>query len=119
MLRIMSTANGGYPRIHIEGAPAKAWIEHQAWRHGSPDWTLWYERQGRLARGKCQLRLEIESRLRAWLLEHHRLPLRTLSFEELRLIAEGKGSAARRAHSRSLSILMPRLDTPRIPYFSS
>jgi hypothetical protein len=109
MLRIASNSGSAYPRIYIDGVSARAWIEHKPWQHGSTDWTLWYERQGQLARGKCQLRLEIESRLRAWLLEHYRLPLRTLSFEEFRLMAEGKGSSARHAHSRSLTTNPPTL----------
>jgi hypothetical protein len=119
MLRIESALGGGYPRICIDGMPAKAWIEHQAWRYGSTDWTLWYERQGRLARGKCQLRVEIESRLRAWLMRHHRVPLATLSYEELRLIAEGQAPEVRRLHAYNADTLMPRSDTPRGPYLSS
>lgn len=119
MLRIDSTTSGAYPHIHIVEAPAKAWIEHQAWRYGSTDWTLWYERQGRLARGKCQLRLEIESRLRAWLLDCYRIPLATLSFEELRLIAEGKAQEARRLHKRCSDVLMPRRHASAIFYPSS
>jgi hypothetical protein len=118
MLRIVPKPGGGHPRIHIDGAPAKAWIEHRPWRHGSTDWQLWYERQGRLGRGKCQLRLEIESRLRAWLLRHHRMPLATLSFEELRLIAEGKGGEARRAHAGGFDPLPRRTDSNLVPHAS-
>ena len=51
---------------------------------------LWFESGGRLARGKCQLRLEIESKLKAWLLQRCGVPLSTLSYEELRLVAEGR-----------------------------
>ena len=72
-----------YPHILIEGVPVKAWIEHRPWRYGTTDWQLWYERGGRLARGKCQLRLEIESKLRSWLLRECKMPLSTLSYSEL------------------------------------
>lgn len=105
MLRIVPSVAASYPLIRIDGAPAKAWIEHKPWRHGSTDWTLWYEHRGRPARGKCQLRLEIESRLRAWLLRHHRLRLATLSFDELRLLAGGKGREASWGRSHSLDPL--------------
>ena len=119
MLRIEPTASSDHPRIHIDGVLVKAWIEHQAWRHGSTDWTLWYERDGRLARGKCQLQLEIESRLRAWLLRRRHAPLATLSFDELRLIADGKAGEARRIHARGIDGLMHRLETPAIPRLSN
>jgi hypothetical protein len=100
MLRITSNSDGAYPRICIDGAPAKAWIEHKPWQYGSTDWTLWYEHRGQLARGKCQLRLEIESRLRAWLLRRYRLRLGTLSFDELRRVAAGEGNRVVKEHPR-------------------
>ena len=119
MLRIEPKARGGYPHIRIDGVPAKAWIEHKPWRHGSTDWTLWYERQGRLARGKCQLRLEIESRLRSWLLLVSGMPLHALTYAEPRLITEGRIPEARRLHARGRDTLMRRPDTPPVPYLSS
>ena len=118
MLRIDPRPTGGHLRVHIDGVPAKAWIEHQPWRHGSPDWTLWYERHGRLARGKCQLRLQIESQLRSWLLRVSGMPLHTLTYTELRLIAEGKIPEARRLHVRGCDTLMHRPETAPIPYAS-
>jgi hypothetical protein len=42
--------------------PTTAWIEYHPTFKSSLDWTLWFERQGRYARGKCQLRLLIESK---------------------------------------------------------
>ena len=39
---------------------------------------------------KCPLRLEIESRLRSWLLRVSGMPLHTLTYIELRLVTEGK-----------------------------
>lgn len=88
-----------FPRLYIKGIPAIAWIEHKPWRPGG-QWELWIERNGRLSRAKCQLQLEIESRLRAWLLRTVHLPLRALTFDELRLIAEGDCQKVRQAHRR-------------------
>lgn len=119
MLEAVYRPGAPFPRLYVRGAPAKAWIEHQRWRHGSPDWQLWIERGGTLSRAKCQLRLEIESKLRAWLLRTCRAPLSTLSFEELRLVAEGKIRDARRAHAGSIDTLMHRPDTPPVPHLSS
>jgi hypothetical protein len=87
MLRIVTSPGAAYPHIHIDGVPVKAWIEHRPWRYRSTDWQLWFERGGRLARGKCQQRLEIESKLKAWLLQRCGVPLSTLSYEELRRLA--------------------------------
>jgi hypothetical protein len=44
------------------------------------------------------------------------VPLYTLTYEELRLIAEGKVREALRIHVRGLDTLMHRTDTPPIPY---
>ena len=57
---------------------------------------------------KCPLRLEVESRLRAWLLRVSGLPLHTLTYTELRLITEGKIAEAKRLHVRGHDILMHR-----------
>ena len=119
MLRIASTPLKAFPRLLIQGVRATAWIEHKPWRYGHPDWQLWIERDGRLSRGKCPLRLEIESRLRSWLLRELKIPLSTLSYTELRLIAEGRGEEARRIHAYSINTLMPRLETPPIPHVSA
>ena len=115
MLRILSSPGAAYPRIHIDGVPVKAWIEHKPWQYGSTDWQLWFERGGRLARGKCQLRLEIESKLKAWLLQRCGVPLSTLSYEELHLIAGGKVPEALRLHARGLNTLTPQVDKPAHP----
>jgi hypothetical protein len=118
MLRAATNLRSAYPRLFIDGVPVKAWIEHKPWQYGSTDWTLWYERRGQLARGKCQLRLEIESRLRAWLLRHQRVPLSTLSFEELRLIAEGQSREALQVRTRSHDPLHHRAET-LVPHVSA
>ena len=65
---------------------------------------------------KCPLRLEIESRLRSWLLRVSGMPLHTLTYAELRLITEGKIAAARRLHVRGRDTLEPRLETAPIPH---
>ena len=118
MLRVVPNPAVTYPRIHVDGVPVKAWIEHKPWRYGSTDWQLWFERGGRLARGKCQLRLEIESKLRSWLLRQCGVPLGTLSYEELRLVAEGKIREALRLHAHGIDILIPRSFPPPIPNVS-
>ena len=120
MLQIAPTARNEFPRLFIRGVPATAWIQRKLPPHRGTDWMLWFERQGRQAHGKCPLRLEIESRLRSWLLREFKMPLSTLSYEELRLIAEGKGSEARRIHAHGLDILMPpRRETSPIPHISA
>jgi len=118
MLEAVYRPGAPFPRLYVRGVPAVAWIEHRAWRHGAPDWQLWIERGGALSRAKCQLRLEIESKLRAWLLQTCRAPLSTLSFEELRLVAEGKIHEARRAHAGGRDTLMHRPDTPPVSCLS-
>src|SRR4051794_20269101 len=77
MLQVASTARNEVPRLLLQGVPASAWIERKPWLYGSTDWQLWIERNGRLTRGKCPLRLEIESRLRSWLLREFKMPLTT------------------------------------------
>jgi len=98
---------------------AKAWIEHKPWRYGGTDWQLWIERGGTVTRAKCPLRIELESLLRSWLLRECKMPLHTLSYTELRLIAEGKHEEARRLHAHGLNLLMPRIEPAPIPHVSS
>jgi hypothetical protein len=96
----LSPTPSSHPRLCLRGAPTTAWIEYHPTFKGALDWTLWFERQGHYARGKCQLRLLIESKLRSWLLQQCGVPLFTLTYEELRLIAEGKIPEAKRLHVR-------------------
>lgn len=120
MLRVVSKGDAACPTIAVEGLPVKALIAHKPWQHGSPDWELWFEHRGRMAHGKCQLRLLIESKLRAWLLEHYGMPLATLSFEELRLIAIGKGTDARRLHAGHVAPhLLPHRASATVPHASA
>ena len=67
---------------------------------------------------KCPLRLEIESRLRSWLLLVSGMPLHTLTYTELRLITEGRINEAHRLHIRGHDTLMHRPDTPPMRYAS-
>jgi hypothetical protein len=116
MLEISSTTSS-HPRLFLRGVPTTAWIEYHPTFKSSLDWTLWFERQGRFAHGKCQLRLLIESKLRSWLLQECGVPLFTLTYEELRLIAEGKVRDALRLHVRGHDTLMHRLDARPMPSF--
>jgi hypothetical protein len=118
MLEISPTPSS-HPRLFLRGVPTTAWIEYHPTFKSSLDWTLWFERQGRYARGKCQLRLLIESKLRSWLLQECGVPLYTLTYEELRLIAEGKVREALRIHVRGHDTLMHRIETTPIPHGSA
>lgn len=97
---VVSLAHGrALPRLNIRGVPVTAWIEPRVGGPGMADWTLWVERHGRPSCAKTPTRLEIESRLRAWLLRRYHRPLATLSFARLRQIAEAE--VARRLKPRT------------------
>jgi hypothetical protein len=105
-----------YPRLYLQGVPAKAWIEHRSWHLRGFDWELWIERNGKMTKAKCPMRLEVESRLRSWLLRVSGMPLHSLTYIQLRLITEGKIQKARRLHVRGHDTLMHRSETSPIPY---
>jgi hypothetical protein len=115
MLQIDPAIQTAYPRLYLQGVKAAAWIDHRSWHLRGCDWQLWIERKGRMTSAKCPLRLEVESRLRAWLLRVSGLPLHTLTYTELRLITEGKIAEAKRLHVRGHDILMHRPETAPIP----
>ncbi len=115
MLQIDQDIMTGYPSLNLQGVRAAAWIEHRSWHLRGLDWQLWIERKGRMTGAKCPLRLEIESRLRSWLLRVSGMPLNTLTYTQLRLIAEGKIPEARRLHVRGHDTLMHRPETAPIP----
>ena len=115
MLHIDPAPHNPYPRLHLQGVRATAWIEHRSWHLRGVDWQLWIERNGRMTSAKCPLRLEIESRLRSWLLRVSGLPLHTLTYTQLRLITEGKIAEAKRLHVRGHDTLMHRPETAPIP----
>jgi hypothetical protein len=123
MLEAIPNPGTAFPRLRSCRRVYRKWVE--AWivhkepdRAGGIDWQLWIERKGRMTTAKCPLRLEIESRLRSWLLRVSGMPLNTLTFTQLRLITEGKISEARRLHVRGLDTLMHRLGTTPIPTIS-
>jgi hypothetical protein len=116
MLQIASTPHSGYPRLLLQGVRAAAWIDHKSWHLRGVDWQLWVERKGRMTSAKCPIRLEIESRLRSWLLQVCGMPLHTLTYTELRLITEGKVAEAKRLHVRGHDTLMHRTDTAPISF---
>jgi hypothetical protein len=117
MLKIDLSIQTPYPRLLLQGVRGPAWIEHRSWHLRGVDWQLWIERKGRMTCAKCPLRLEIESRLRSWLLRVSGMPLHTLTYTELRLITEGKIPEARRLHVRGHDTLMHRPDTRPMPAF--
>jgi hypothetical protein len=116
MLQIDPAIMTGYPRLHLRGVRAKAWIDHKSWHLRGIDWQLWVERNGRMTSAKCPLQLEIESLLRSWLLRVSGIPLHTLTYTQLRLITEGKIAEAKRLHVRGYDILMHRPETKQAPY---
>ena len=119
MLQIDPAIQTAYPRLYLQGVKAAAWIDHRSWHLRGCDWQLWIERKGRMTSAKCPLRLEIESRLRSWLLRVSGLPLHTLTYTELRLITEGKILEAKRLRVRGRDTLMHRPETAPIPYGSA
>ena len=92
MLSLRHNGFEGELRLYIRYEGTEAWISQVLRQH--PDqkinWVIWVRKNpGLPARtGKSPLRLEIESRLRAWLLRRYRRCLFTLDFADLRRIAE-------------------------------
>jgi hypothetical protein len=117
MLQIDPSIQTSYPRLHLQGMRAPAWIDHRSWHLRGVDWQLWVERDGRMTSAKCPLRLEIESRLRSWLLRVSGMPLHTLTYAELRLITEGRIAEAKRLHVRGHDTHLHRPDTRPTPAF--
>ena len=122
MLEAIPNPGTAFPRLRTCLRVYRVWVE--AWivhkepdRAGEIDWELWIERNGKLSRAKCQLRLEVESLLRSWLLRVGGMPLHTLTYTQLRLIAEGKSLEARRLHVRGHDTLMHRPETAPIAAF--
>src|SRR5215213_4857425 len=62
MLTAVPTPVAGRHNLRVNIPGPEAWIMRKAWSR-VPDWELWIERKGRLSRGQCQQRLDIESRL--------------------------------------------------------
>jgi hypothetical protein len=124
MLEAVHNLGSSFPRLcmlqRVDQTWIEAWIVHKTPdRVGGIDWELWVKRNGAFSRSKCQLRLAVESRLRSWLLRECGMPLNTLTYIELRLIAEGKRQEARRIHARGIDTLTHRFETPPIPHISA
>ena len=87
-------------RLHIRYDGAEAWISRIPRRFPDQriDWQLWVRpKPGHPAyASKSPLRLEIESKLRAWLLRRYRRCLRTLDFAALCAIALRETTASSR-----------------------
>ena len=100
MLTLRHNGFEGETRLYILVPRGEAWIARVPRR--SPEercnWRLWVRHGSGIPprTGKSPLQLEIESRLRAWLLRRYRRPLFTLTFEELCTLAEREGRAALR-----------------------
>ena len=83
----------GEPRLYIRhpALPVEAWIERSRspTPHSGADWILWYRRAPHQPAHmhKSQLRLEIESALRSWLLRTYRRRLYSLNFGDLCALA--------------------------------
>src|SRR4051794_41456025 len=56
MLQIDHAIMTGYPRLHLRGVRATAYIDHRSWHLRGIDWQLWVERNGRMTSAKCPLR---------------------------------------------------------------
>ncbi len=97
----VARSHDGEPRIYLRhpALSAEAWIERSRSVTSYPgaDWVLWYrytQRQQACAH-KSQLRLEIESVLRAWLLHTYRRRLYAMSFGDLCALAQASRRRAR------------------------
>ncbi len=80
--------------IRSRDISAEAWISQgipdgayaSSARHGS-DWVLWVRQGQRLTLENCPARLQVQSLLRAWLIQRYRRPLFLMRFDELHRIA--------------------------------
>jgi hypothetical protein len=97
MLSAQRDSHTGQRWLFIRQKLCEAWISPSpSVRPGASDWLLWIRRGDCPSLAKCQLRLEIESRLRAWLLQRFHRRLSELSFAELWAIAQGKHPTPKR-----------------------
>src|SRR4051794_16788159 len=106
-------------QLDIESHYGRAWIEHypklgeNLERLGEiPDWRLWVEVPGKRASlSKSPTRLLIESQLRAWVLRQSKRCLATLTFDELKRLAQGLSApAAKTVMRRRTSVEPPAWD---------
>ena len=96
----VTRSHDGEPRLYVRhpALSAEAWMarSRSLASYPGPDWVVWYRHAPNrpACAFKSQLRLEIESVLRAWLLRTHRRRLYDLAFRDLCALAE----APRRYH---------------------
>jgi hypothetical protein len=106
MLHAWRHPHTGELRLYIQGVSVEAWIsqekpaglQHPSVRHGE-DWVLWVRHGKTLTLENCPARLQVQSVLRAWLLQTYHRPLFAMRFGELHRIAQLQG--ARSVHLRS------------------
>ena len=85
----------GEIRLYVRHA--EAWISPEVPTGAGGGWVLWVRHGRAYTTAPCQRRLEVESRLRAWLLRRYRRRLADLSFTELAAIAARVSDVRRRA----------------------
>jgi hypothetical protein len=98
MLRLSNNQH----QLDIQSQYGRAWIEHYPRLSGElqrlgeiPDWRLWLHEPGKApSLSKSPTRLLIESQLRAWVLRQSKRCLVTLSFNELKRLAQGRKTPA-------------------------
>jgi hypothetical protein len=97
MLRLSNNQH----QLDIQSQYGRAWIEHypklgdNLERLGEiPDWRLWVERQRKPSLSKSPTRLLIESQLRSWVLRQSKRCLITLTYDELKRLAQGLAAPA-------------------------
>jgi hypothetical protein len=90
MLHAWRHPHTGELRLYIRGVSVDAWIAPRTPLPFSPssalhgrDWVLWVRQGNRMTLEKCPARLEVQSLLRAWLLQRYRRPLFLMSFDQL------------------------------------
>ncbi len=92
MLREWHHPKTGEVRLYIRGVPVAAWISTDV-PEGSmrgTDWALYVQQGEKSTAEKSPTRLEVESRLKAWLFARLGRPLYTLRFRDLARIAHGE-----------------------------
>src|SRR4051794_8169282 len=101
-------------QLDIQSPYGRAWIEHypklseNLERLGEiPDWRLWVEYHGKPSLSKSPTRLLIESQLRAWVLRQSKRCLVTLTFDELKRLAQGLITPAQKSVMRRRTSVEP------------
>src|SRR5687768_10657624 len=81
--------------IRIRGVSSEAWISPAPAQTGTnlfarrgPDWVLFVRSGDHLTLQMCPARLQVQSLLRAWLLQKYRRPLFIMSFADLQKLAK-------------------------------